>query len=162
MTTRSNKVRKLAKFAIPVLVLPLALFAAQVTAHASITGNCSSEVNECTVTETMGNGECSAELYQTNSSGDEDFSGTYVRAAYVDYETGYSCRFWIDRNVNDTGWYEVSSTTTLASSSSDETGATTDNYFNDGVDGYQAEVCLQFDWGSSLGAVHCSTYVTYG
>jgi len=154
--------KKLAMFAVPAVVLPLALFATAVPAHASISGSCSSYENECSVTETMGNGECSATLYQTNSSGDEDYSGTFVRAQYTDWDTGYSCRFWINRNVNDSGWYEVSSTTTLGSSSSDTVGATTDNYFNDGADGYQAEVCLQFDWGSSLGAVHCSTYVTYG
>jgi hypothetical protein len=119
-------------------------------------------VNACSVTEDMGSGACSATLYQTNSSGVEDFSGTFARAAYTDYDSGYSCRFWINRNVNDTGWYEVSGTTSLSSSGTDQTGATTNNYFNDGDDGYQAEVCLQFDWGSSLGAVHCSPYVTYG
>jgi hypothetical protein len=162
MTTRSNKVRKLAKFAIPALVLPLAFFTTEVPAHASIISSCTSGQNECSVYESMGNGFCNADLYQTNSSGDEDFTGTYVRAEYEDYDTGYSCHFWINRNVNDSGWYEVSSTTDLASSSSDKIGAITDNYFNDGDDGYQAEVCFQFDWGSSLGAVHCSTYVTYG
>jgi hypothetical protein len=110
----------------------------------------------------MGNGECTATLEQTDSNGASDSEGEFAQATYEDYETGYTCDFWIERNVNDTGWYQIGPTTALGSSSTNEVGATSANYFNDGFDGYEAEVCFQFDWASSLGAAHCSESVTYG
>jgi hypothetical protein len=155
-------VRKLAKFAVPALVGSLTLIATAAPAHASITGYCNGNFNSCSITEDMGNGVCSATIYQTNSSGVNDPAGEFARADYTDYDTGYSCHFWVERDVNGTGWYQVGGTTSLASSGNDTAGASSANYWNDGYDGYMAEVCFQFDWGSSLGAVHCSEWVTYG
>ena len=154
--------RKLALFAVPVLVVPLAFFATAIPAHASINSDCTAGINQCEVSETMGSGWCNAVIDQTDSSGDEDYSGEFAQATYQDYDSGYTCDFWVERNVNNTGWYQVGGTTSLGSSGDINSGTTSANYFNDGYDGYEAEVCFQFDWGSSLGAVHCSPYVTYG
>ena len=155
--------RKLSKFAIPALAGSLGLlFAAAAPAHASVNSSCNSVSNSCNINENMGSGWCSATIYQTNSSGQSDYAGEFARADFVDYDTGYSCHFWVERDVNWTGWYQIGGTTSLASSSSVQTGASSANYWNDGFDGYMAEACFQFDWGSSLGAVHCSEYVTYG
>jgi hypothetical protein len=162
ITTRSIKVPKLAKLAVTVLVGSLGLIATAVPAHASVNSSCNSGYNSCTIDENMGNGFCSGTIYQTNSSGVDTVAGEFARADYEDYNTGYSCHFWVERDVNWTGWYQISGTTSLASSSADKTGASSANYWNDGYDGYMARVCFQFDWGSSLGAVHCSQYVTYG
>jgi hypothetical protein len=159
---RSIKVRKLAKFAIPALVGSLALIATAAPAHASVNSTCDTVYHSCTIGENMGSGFCSATIYQSNSSGADDATGEFAKADYTDYDTGYSCHFWVERDVNWTGWYQIGGTTSLASSGSAATGATSANYWDDGFDGYMAEVCFQFDWGSSLGAAHCSEYVTYG
>jgi TRAP-type mannitol/chloroaromatic compound transport system substrate-binding protein len=135
-------------FALPALLAPLAIFATSSAAHADIVANCAYDT--CTVYETMGNGDCSVSISQTNSTEAGDSSGTFARAWLNDYDTGYTCHFWVERDVNNTGWYTVSPVSSLASSSSTYSA----NYYNGG--GYQAQACFQFDWGSSLGAVHCS------
>jgi hypothetical protein len=155
-------VRKFAKIVIPALVGSLTLIATSAPAHAAISSGCSSTTNACTISEDMGSGQCSATIYQSDSSGDVDFTGEFARAEYTDYDTGYSCHFWVERDVNWTGWYQIGDTTSVASSGNSGTAATSANYWNDGYEGYMAEVCFQFDWGSSLGAAHCSEYVTYG
>jgi hypothetical protein len=90
----------------------------------------------------MGNGSCGGELYR---------DGSYVKAEYSDTDSGYSCLFWIERNVNNTGWYDESGKLSLAQN----TNYNTQGYW-DGS-GYQAELCFQFNWGSSLGAAHCTS-----
>jgi hypothetical protein len=152
-------VRKFARLAVPAVVGSIAIFVGVTPAHASINSDCSSGRNQCQVSETMGSGYCNAVIYQTDSSGDEDYTGEFAQAYFTNDDTGYTCDFWVDRDVNDTGWYQISPTYAISSSGASVTSA---NYWNDGYDGYMAEVCFQFDWGSSLGAVHCSPYVTYG
>jgi hypothetical protein len=105
----------------------------------------------------MGSGYCSAVIWQTTA---DDYGnapdGTFAMAVFANYESGYTRDLWIERNVNDTGWYRVGGVTAISKSGSTvETG----HYYNGG--GYQARACFQFNRGSSLGAVHCSGVVKY-
>jgi hypothetical protein len=151
--------RKLALIALPALLAPMAIFATSTAAHASIGSSCYDD--ECGVNETMGNGYCNATVVQTNSDdGGAIPSGTFAEAMYTDTDTGYKCDFWFERNVRNTGWYRVGGVTVLGSGPSDGSNQVDlGPYYNGG--GYQAQVCFQFDWGSSLGAVHCSPSAVY-
>jgi hypothetical protein len=149
-------VKKLALFASAALLVPAAFLATTTAANAAITTSCDS-YDSCTVQEDMGSGYCSAVLWQTTA---DDYGnapdGTFAIAVFANYESGYTCDLWIERDVNDTGWYRVGDVTAIPKSGSTvETG----HYFNGG--GYQARACFQFNWGSSLGAVHCSGAVKY-
>jgi hypothetical protein len=148
--------RKLAIFTMVALLAPLAILATSGVAKASITTSCLSGYDECGVQEDMGNGMCNAMVFQTDSDQAEDPSGTFAAAWISNYDTGYTCDGWIERNVNNSGWYQLSGTFAIPSSGPTDV---TDNYFDGG--GYQARVCIQFNWGSSLGAVHCSSPITY-
>jgi hypothetical protein len=99
------------------------------------------------VQEDMGSGYCSAVIWQTTA---DDYGnapdGTFAMAVFANYESGYTRDLWIERNVNDTGWYRVGGVTAISKSGSTvETG----HYYNGG--GYQARACFQFNRGSSLG-----------
>jgi hypothetical protein len=156
-------VKRVIRFVVPLLVAaPLALAATSAApAEAGTLGSsCSSTVNECTVIESEGSGDCQVTAIQSDSAGNMDYSGEYAYASYDNTGgTGYACNFWLERNVNDTGWYRVSGVTTIGSGGGQNHSYP---YFNDGADGYQARGCFQYNWGSSLGAVHCTTYITYG
>lgn len=137
------------------VLAPVAVFTTSGVANAAIVGHCAGS-NNCSVQEDMGSGVCGASIWQTDSAGNTDPSGTFAQAFFGNTTTGYDCRAWIERDVNNTGWYQVSGTYVLPpTDSSDQTG----NYFDGG--GYQARACIQFDWGSSLGAVHCSPAIGY-
>jgi hypothetical protein len=156
-------VKRLLRLVGPLLVAaPLALAATSATPAdaGSLGSDCSPTINECSVSESEGGGYCVVTAIQSDSAGNIDYSGEYAYASYINTGgTGYACRFWLERNVNDSGWYTVSGVTTIGSAGGQ---AHSYPYFNDGADGYQARGCFQYDWGSSLGAVHCSTYITYG
>lgn len=148
--------RKLAVLAAAAAIAPVAALATSGVANASINTSCDTTDNQCFVSEDMGNGNCNAVIWQTNSASDQDPSGTFAQAEIANYDTGYACDAWVERDVNNSGWYRISGVYDLpASGANDLTG----NYYNGG--GYQARVCFQFDWGSSLGAVHCSGAITY-
>lgn len=118
-------------------------------AHANTTTSCG--VNSygqqvCNVIETMGTGYClGAVVHDT---------GSYVRTYYTDMPgTGYDCQFWMERNVNNTGWYDESGVKIITPGT---VNWASQDYW-DGS-GYQARVCFQFLWSgtSNPGAVHCS------
>lgn len=69
--------------------------------------------------------------------------------------TQSSYRAWIERNVNNTGWYDVSGDLTLP----DDDDYVTKDYWN-GPE-YAARACFRFDWGSSLVAVHCTEPISF-
>jgi hypothetical protein len=149
--------RKLALLALPALLAPMAVFATSTAARADITTSCYNDI--CQVYESMGSDGCTATVWQSNSSGYEDSSGTFAETWYVDDQSGYTCHFWFERDVNDTGWYQVGSTTALGSTPNVANSTQTGPFYDGGS--YQARVCFQFDWGSSLGATHCSGAVSY-
>ncbi|TDU05421.1 hypothetical protein EDD99_3933 [Streptomyces sp. 846.5] len=140
--------RKIAKAVLPLVMAPFFLVSAGSAAHASTTSACYSGV-DCEVKETMNSGFCFGDV--------QDTTGSKVTLYYLDAAgTGYDCRFWMERNVNNTGWYNESGYVTLAP----DTSYTPQNYW-DGP-GYQARVCFQFLWSgtSNPGAVHCSPGLT--
>jgi len=149
--------RKLALLALPALLAPMAIFATSTAAHADITTGCA-DTNECNVYESMGNGYCIATIWQSDSAGNYEPSGTYAEDNYEDNDSGYTCDFWFERDVRDTGWYQVGSTIAVGSGDGSE-DVPSGPFFDGG--GYQGRTCFQFNWGSSLGAVHCSSAITY-
>lgn len=138
--------RKIFKAALPLALTPLLLVGLSGAAHAAITSGCTSSGYECQVDETMNSGQCLGELIEAQTQHE-------VYLSYWDADgTGYNCRFWMERNVNNTGWYNESGYLTLTPGNA----YNSQNYW-DGP-GYQAEVCFQFLWSgdSNPGAVHCS------
>ena len=55
--------------------------------------------------------------------------------------------------MNNTGWYKI-----YSFAGPDSSYRQSPNEWNGA--GYQARACLQFNWGSSLGAIHCSPAVS--
>jgi hypothetical protein len=103
--------RKLAIFTMIALLAPLAILATSGVAKASIVSVCSTGgYDECFVQEDMGNGTCFADIWQTDSGGYEDPSGTFAQAEMSNHDTGYTCDAWVERNVNNSGWYQLSGT----------------------------------------------------
>lgn len=140
--------RKLAALVAPILVVPAVLAASATTANAAITTNCGAD-NVCWVHEDMGSGYCEADVWQQGANNAYDPGGNFAQVGGYDVQAGYTCNFFFQRNVNNTGWYNVY---TFSEPSSGN--GWSPNEWN-GL-GYQARACLQFNWGSSLGAVHCS------
>lgn len=140
--------RKIFKAVLPVVMMPLFVIGVSGSAHAAITSGCFYG-GECQVDETMNSGQCEGMVIDTGSDD--------VYLQYLDDSgTGYDCRFWMERNVNNTGWYNESGYLTLTPGHSYDS----QNYW-DGP-GYQARVCFQFLWSgtSDPGAVHCSPSLT--
>lgn len=145
--------RKLVALVAPLLIVPAILAVGTTTANADTLAGCASNLNTCWITEDMGNGYCSASISQTNSDGNTyDPSGTFAGASFNDDDTGYTCNFFFQRNVNFTGWYNID-TVSLPSGGY----ALSPNEWNG--PGYEARVCQQFNWGSSLGAIHCTPLI---
>lgn len=145
--------RKLVALVAPLLIVPAILAVGTTTANADTLAGCASNLNACWITEDMGNGYCSASIFQTDSGGNTYVpSGTFARASFNDDDTGYACNFFFQRNVNFTGWYNID-TVPLPSGGY----ALSPNEWNG--PGYEARVCLQFNWGSSLGAMHCTPLI---
>ncbi|MFG3287857.1 hypothetical protein ACGF3G_03465 [Streptomyces sp. NPDC048179] len=140
--------RRVYKAVLPLVLTPVLLIGVSGTANAVISSGCYYG-GECQVDETMNTGDCEGIVQDTDSS--------YVYLQYADnYGTGYDCRFWMERNVNNTGWYNESGYLTLTPGHSYDS----QNYW-DGP-GYQARVCLQFLWSgtSDPGVAHCSPAIT--
>jgi hypothetical protein len=141
--------RKIFKAALPIALTPLFLIGVNAgSASAAVTSGCFYG-SQCQVAETMNSGQCMGTVIDTGSDD--------VYLQYLDDNgTGYDCRFWMERNVNNTGWYNESGYLTLTPGNSYDS----QNYW-DGP-GYQAEVCFQFLWSgtSDPGAVHCSPPIT--
>jgi hypothetical protein len=57
--------------------------------------------------------------------------------------TGYDCSFWLERDVNGTGWYDESGQTTLSPGND----FISQNYW-DGS-GYEALACFEFLWSGT-------------
>ena len=149
------RTKKLAALAAPFLLTPAVLIGGATAASAAITTDCPN-IFGCRVIEDMGGGDCVAAIFQSDASGNAYPWGNFAYATGFDVATGYTCNFFFQRNVNNTGWYKIHSfslpstpTGTLGQSPNDWNGA-----------GYQARACLQFNWGSSLGAVHCSPAIS--
>jgi hypothetical protein len=143
-------VRKLLKVAIPLVLVPAALIGGSTAAHASITTGCTTFADGaqiCEVQETMNSGYCVANVEQ--SAGGSSFAFENILDASG---TGYDCSFWLERDVNGTGWYDESGQLIQSPGH----GYNSQNYW-DGS-GYQARVCFEFLWSgtSDPGAVHCS------
>lgn len=133
---------KLVRYIAPIVLAAGTVLTTGASAHAAVNSWCTSTKNACGVAETMGSGACASELVR---------NGNFVYGVYGNVHTGYGCIFWIERNVNNTGWYDESGQLNIANNAPQYT---TGNYW-DGP-GYQAELCFQFDWGSSVGAAHCT------
>jgi hypothetical protein len=144
--------RKLVALVAPFLIVPTVLVANATAANAAITAQCS-QYNICEVVEDMGSGYCVASVGQTDASETYISNGNFALVGGADEFTGYSCKFVFQRNVNNTGWYNITS----FSVSDNGPEALSPNEWNGA--GYQARACLQFNWGSSLGALHCSPAV---
>ncbi|WP_043684320.1 hypothetical protein [Streptomyces xylophagus] len=149
-----KRIRQIVVFATPVLLAGSALIGLSGTANAAIISDCSTTGSVCYVYEGMGVGYCEGKIYQSDANLDVDPAGNFAYASYINGNSGYTCDFWTERNVNNTGWYRATSIVPLASGVVSNNG----NVWNGS--GYQAEVCFQFNWGSSLGAVHCSPPVS--
>lgn len=139
--------RKYLRIVLPALLVPVAAVGFSGTAQASITSTCNTLYGGdqiCGAMETMGSGDCEATIEQTDT--------TFVTLSFVDQDSGYDCRFWLERDVNGTGWYDESGQITEP----DNRGGSTGNYW-DGS-GYEARGCFEFLWSgtSDPGAVHCS------
>jgi hypothetical protein len=142
-------VRKSLKATLGLLLVPAALIGGSTAAQASVTTDCYTYAGAqaCGVQETMNSGYCSAYVNQFGSG------SSFAFLSIVDeVGTGYDCRFWLERDVNGTGWYDESGETTFSPANAWES----QNYW-DGS-GYQARACFQFLWSgtSDPGAVHCS------
>jgi hypothetical protein len=123
------------------------------TARADTLSGCYT-ANECYIFEAMGNGDCQAHITQTDSNELIDPTGSFAMATYSNDSTGYTCNFFFERNVNFTGWYKIN---TVSLPSTLNGSGYSPNEWNG--PGYEARVCLQFNWGSSLGATHCSPLI---
>lgn len=141
--------RKFLKVALPLLLVPAALVGGSTAAHASVNTDCytTGGAQACGVQETMNSGYCSA--YVTQSTAGSSFAYLYGLNLVG---TGYDCSFWLERDVNGTGWYDESGQTILSPANLFDS----QNYW-DGS-GYQARACFEFLWSgtSDPGAVHCS------
>lgn len=138
--------RKFLRAVLPLLFAPFVLIGVSSAAHAAVTSSCDYAALYCDVNETMGSGFCDGQIFGSSGS-------HFVNLQYEDTQgTGYDCRFWMERNVNNSGWYNESGYLILSPNNSYITQA-----YYDGP-GYQAEVCFQFLWSgtSNPGAVHCS------
>jgi hypothetical protein len=145
--------RKLVALVAPLFIVPAILAVSATTANAAITTNCTNNISICVVHEDMGSGYCEGDIFQQDANGTLDPFGSFAQATGVDFSTGYTCNFYLQRNVNGTGWYTIDTFSVPSSGSP----VTTPNVWN-GL-GYAARICLQFNWGSSLGTVHCSNPV---
>jgi len=137
-----RQVRKpLIKAIVPLAMVPLLMLGSETAANAAITTDCAS--GYCDVMETMGSGDCNVGIYQT---------GNFVSGVYINQEgTGYTCQFWIERDVNDSGWYDISGPEDVTPENGWDTAAYWDG------SGYQARGCFEFIWSStSTGATHCT------
>jgi hypothetical protein len=147
------RTKRLAALAAPFLLAPTMLIGGATAASAAISQECDNS-QSCTVIEDMGNGFCEADIAQDDANGNFGDNGNFAFMEATDWKSGYTCNFFFQRNVNNTGWYAIDSfsltPTTLAGQSPNEWNGA----------GYQARACLQFNWGSSLGAIHCSPAVS--
>lgn len=149
--------RKLVALAAPLLIAPASLVVSAATANAATWANCNSTGNSnvaCVVHEDMGGGYCEGDIDQTNANGFQFDQGEFAEAGGADFSTGYTCNFFLQRNVNNTGWYTIDPFSVPSNGSL----VGTPNVWNG--PNYQARICLQFNWGSSLGAIHCSGAVS--
>jgi hypothetical protein len=132
----------MALFALLPAVASIALLGSATAANADTSPGCVSGTGECFIMEDMGSGFCEGNIIP---------SGNFAYGHFTDYQTGYTCEFWVERNVNNSGWYRISDTYYLSPGAD----VTTPNYWNG--PGYQARVCMKFIWSStSSGATHCS------
>jgi hypothetical protein len=147
------RMKRLGALAAPFLLTPAMLIGGATAASAAITTSCGPSYI-CSVREDMGNGFCSAVVVQSNAASLQDPYGSFATVGADDVNSGYTCNFFFQRNVNNTGWYKV------YGFALPPTGANgySPNEWNGA--GYQARACLQFNWGSSLGAIHCSPAVS--
>jgi hypothetical protein len=145
--------RKLIALVASLFIVAAALAAGTTTAHAAITPNCDTNHSICSITEDMNGGYCQGTISQTNADSIPNPSGDFAIADGNDVNTGYTCNFFFQRNVNNTGWYDIHSGAVPNNGPEWESP----NDWNG--PGYQARVCLQFNWGSTLGDRHCSDAV---
>jgi hypothetical protein len=149
-----KKIRRFTTVAAATLLAGSAVIGFSGVANAAIVSSCSQGV--CQVYEDMGSGYCDALIDQTDANENYSLYGNFAGGFYENQNAGYTCDFWMERNVNSTGWYQVGSTTAIAPSGVVQTP----NIWNGS--GYQARICFRFNWGSSLGAAHCSPPVSIG
>ena len=144
--------RRLLKFALPLLLVPAALFGTSTVANAAVVTDCNTTngIQTCQVYEPISTGSCSTLVTQAAAG------SAFVQEWPLDYAgTVYDCRFWLERDVNNTGWYNESGYLILSPGNE----YFSQNYY-DGP-GYQARVCFQYLWSgtSDPGAVHCSSAI---
>jgi hypothetical protein len=151
--------KRLAALTAPFLLAPAMLIGGATAASAAITTDCPLD-HLCRVVEDMGSGDCVAAIDQTDAAEDLDPTGNFAYASGFDVATGYTCNFFFQRNVNNTGWYNVYSFAEPSRPNGVGSQGLSPNEWNGA--GYQARACLQFNWGSSLGAIHCSPAVSIG
>ncbi len=147
--------RKLVTLVAPLLVVVAVPVIGATTANAATTMTCG-PINLCVVHEDMGSGYCEATIKQADSNGYYDPNGNFANASSIDWNTGYACNFFLQRNVNESGWYNIDTYSAASSVPFEFEG--TPNEWN-GLN-YAARICLQFNWGSSLGTLHCSLPVS--
>jgi hypothetical protein len=141
--------RRIAMALVPLVAASFAVVGGNV-AHANTSSYCGvngSGQPLCNILETMNNGYCMGAVVN-------DTGGSYVKTLYTDMPgTGYDCQFWMERNVNNTGWYDESGVKIITPGT---VNWASPEYW-DGP-GYQARVCFQFLWSgtSQPGAAHCS------
>ena len=152
----SIRMKRLAALAAPFLLAPAMLIGGATAASASIYEGCGSTPGfYCSVTEDMGSGYCNADIMQRDATGGGDAYGNFASVSAADVDSGYTCNFFFQRNVNNTGWYKIDG---FSLPSTNDSVGESPNEWNGA--GYQARACLQFNWGSSLGAIHCSPAVS--